>query len=636
MRSKSAVFLTFVFLFLVLPVSRLRVHSSTPYINLEGCSWDHPTLNVLLIPNSSSWFDPSYLTYARLAIDSWKASINAYTNAYGSSYLNKIEFKVFVYGINSTLKYDIYIRFYKDLGDGIAGVTRYYYYEESGKLINATITIASEVYGVRLSYIQIRNTVAHEIGHALGLGHASEYETINGYELMYYAFDFQQTIDRIVYPSTLDIYALSKIYAWLQSGIYEGPILTSVSLPSSIPYKEAIYFKLTIVNAYGSNLSSGWYLFGSVVHISINEIYTINSSFRYRFLKWIGRGSNSYTGSSTSYYIKITGDVYEEATWIPQYFVNVTSNPIGISYGSGWYDNNSIATISTVSKFKNSSLTRYIFYSWNGSYRIEKQNFSIYVTKPLYFIAIWKCYYYVNINFDKYVNFRSGWYENGTSLDLRAEDVVGINENERIVFVNWNFSSFTKTFKLNVIRPVNLTPVYYVQYFVKIDEGEGKTLNSSTWVFSGKSIKVIAYKIVNISNSERLVFVKWVGSYNSSSCELKILVDGPKILKALWKTQFYVNVSSPIGEATGSGWYDKDAYANISIKPTTMGFLIREVFDKWTGSVSSSNSTLIIKVDGPKNLVAVWRKDYSRLILMILIFTIVLLLYLVIKIRSKI
>ncbi|MGB9896210.1 MAG: zinc-dependent metalloprotease family protein, partial [Thermoproteota archaeon] len=295
------------------PVNNSYVKTAVPSIDLEKCSWDHASINILLIPNSSSWFDEKYLVFTRLAIDSWKASINAYTNAYGSSYLNKITFNVFVLGVNSSSHYDIYVRFYKDITDGIAGLTDYRYYEDSGKLVNVTITIASEVYGEKLSYTQIRNVVAHEIGHSLGLGHALQKDTINGLELMYYAFDLSSTVQDTIYPSTLDIYALSVIYKWLETGIYESVTASSVSLPGNIPYKEAVYFRLTLINAYGSTVTSGWYLFESYVYISVNETYEMNSTFRYRFLRWLGKGSGSYSGSSRSFYIKITGDVSEEA-----------------------------------------------------------------------------------------------------------------------------------------------------------------------------------------------------------------------------------------------------------------------------------------------------------------------------------
>ena len=600
------------------PENNSYIKTTVFSINLEKCSWDHVNINILLIPNSSSWFDEKYLVFTRFAIDSWKASINAYTNAYGSSYLNKITFNVFVLGVNSSSHYDIYIRFYRDIADGIAGLTDYKYYEDSGKLVNATITIASEVYGEKLSYTQIRNTAAHEIGHSLGLGHASQKDTINGLELMYYAFDLNSTTQDTIYPSTLDIYALSVIYKWLETGTYESVTASSVSLPDNIPYKEAVYFRLTLVNAYGSTVTSGWYLFESYVYISVNETYEINSTFRYRFLRWLGKGSGSYSGSSRSFYIKITGDVSEEVIWIPQYFVNVTSNSLGFAYGSGWYDNNSIVKVSTVSKFRNETQVMYVFHSWSGSIQTKEQNFSLLVNKPINLFAMWKCFYYVNINFDKYTNFSSGWYENGTSIVLKAKEVVTFNNRSRLILMGWNYSTKNSSIRINITKPMKLSPMYYVQYFIIVNEGEGKVLNSSSWIFKGETVTIAAYYLFNISKVERYVFLEWVGSHNSSSNVFRIRIDSPKIFEAKWKKQFYVNATSSFGFVNGSGWYDQGSYARIVVYPTTEGLLILDVFEKWTGDLESNNSSLTIKVDGPKVLVAKWKKDYSRVILLIM------------------
>jgi hypothetical protein len=65
----------------------------------------------------------------------------------------------------------------------------------------------------------------HEFGHALGLGHASSSETINGLELMFPTL----SMNKIIYPSTLDIYGLSILY--------KGGFSRTVQLPTNIPYQ---------------------------------------------------------------------------------------------------------------------------------------------------------------------------------------------------------------------------------------------------------------------------------------------------------------------------------------------------------------------------------------------------------------
>ena len=71
----------------------------------------------------------------------------------------------------------------------------------------------------------VKNIAMHEFGHALGLGHAGSQNTQNGPELMYYA----SSKDSVVYPSTLDVYGLTRLY----SGNYGQ----TVYLPPDIPYE---------------------------------------------------------------------------------------------------------------------------------------------------------------------------------------------------------------------------------------------------------------------------------------------------------------------------------------------------------------------------------------------------------------
>lgn len=66
---------------------------------------------------------------------------------------------------------------------------------------------------------------------------------------MYYTFDIGSTVQNIIYPSALDIYALSVIYKWLETRTYYNQKILEAYLPSNIPYKEAVYFRLELINA---------------------------------------------------------------------------------------------------------------------------------------------------------------------------------------------------------------------------------------------------------------------------------------------------------------------------------------------------------------------------------------------------
>ena len=86
-------------------------------------------------------------------------------------------------------------------------------------------------------------------------------------------------------------------------------------------------------------------------------------------------------------------------------------------------------------------------------------------------------------------------------------------------------------------------------------------------------------------------------------------------------SKYYVSVDTDYGEVSGSGWYDKGSYAHVTVKERALGLIIQDVFDHFEGLRSRDKETchgrVEIYVDGPREIKAVWRKDYNRLILVI-------------------
>ncbi|MEM2888192.1 MAG: glycoside hydrolase family 5 protein [Candidatus Bathyarchaeia archaeon] len=84
----------------------------------------------------------------------------------------------------------------------------------------------------------------------------------------------------------------------------------------------------------------------------------------------------------------------------------------------------------------------------------------------------------------------------------------------------------------------------------------------------------------------------------------------------------YILVNSELDETYGSGWYDEGTYTVVGVNSTAFGLIIRDVFDHFEGlgpaDIIIDEKTVRIYVDGPRQIRAVWRKDYTRLILLII------------------
>lgn len=197
--------------------------SSPPVIALEEFRWTSFPLNVYVDMNR--WTIPDYAVAVREALDSWVKSIWNYTETYNVS-LPAINYAFYVSNINATGHYDVAFTFTPDNmppSSNTVGLTTYSWNSITHTPI-APITINITTVSGTAANLFVKNVAMHEFGHALGLGHATSPNTLNGPELMYYT----SSKTEVIYPSTLDIYALASLY--------DNKFSQNVQLPSNIPY----------------------------------------------------------------------------------------------------------------------------------------------------------------------------------------------------------------------------------------------------------------------------------------------------------------------------------------------------------------------------------------------------------------
>jgi uncharacterized membrane protein SpoIIM required for sporulation len=95
-------------------------------------------------------------------------------------------------------------------------------------------------------------------------------------------------------------------------------------------------------------------------------------------------------------------------------------------------------------------------------------------------------------------------------------------------------------------------------------------------------------------------------------------MNSPHNVTALYGQQYYLNVQTDQGVATGSGWYDSGSTAQIYVStPVSTSYGVNIVFNGWQGDIQSSNQSASVVMNGPMNVIATWRTDSTVLYLTI-------------------
>jgi hypothetical protein len=132
----------------------------------------------------------------------------------------------------------------------------------------------------------------------------------------------------------------------------------------------------------------------------------------------------------------------------------------------------------------------------------------------------------------------------------------------------------------------------------------------------------VAYSTANLSapgtayqgSATRAVFKGWSGAgpgaYTGPKNNVSITLLGNVTETANWQLQQFVNVSSPFGQATGTGWYNNASVASYKVNASMIyqNSTARYAFSSWSNGNKNLSGTAL--VSGPLNLTAAWLHQY--------------------------
>ena len=239
---------------------------------------------------------------------------------------------------------------------------------------------------------------------------------------------------------------------------------------------------------------------------------------------------------------------------------------------------------------------RYLFEEWNiGEARFSPDN-RIVPNRPLTIDVRWSTEHFLELTGPENVRLvGGGWHKEGANVVLKVPATAfSIGEDQRLQFSHWEVISNpaiiipnqqTATNSITMDAAHTIQAVYDVGFRVIVENPQGT--QKKNWFPQGTDVEVETPEFIEISPGlERLAFKGWEGT-DLPRVKGFITVKGPVTAKALYDTQFMVEVDSPYG-VSGGGWFKEGQIAKISVpkSPSSVFFLKRQFngYDDYPGS----------------------------------------------------
>ena len=156
---------------------------------------------------------------------------------------------------------------------------------------------------------------------------------------------------------------------------------------------------------------------------------------------------------------------------------------------------------------------------------------------------------------------------------------------------------------------------YTAQYFLSVETAFSSTTGQAWYDAGSTAHAMLNDQQFDEGQGTRNIFTGWSGDATGTQLTSNgIIMDGPKVAIANWKTQFFLTVESNPANVTGlvgSGWYDSGVEANFSAGMVASGASnTRLEFDHWSGEYTGQQPTGMVLMDRPKIVSASYLVQY--------------------------
>ncbi len=310
-----------------------------------------------------------------------------------------------------------------------------------------------------------------------------------------------------------------------------------------------------------------------------------------------------------------------------QYYLEVLS-PYGSPSGTGWY-NESATAYARIAKnmTEGPEGVRYVFAKWEGE--ASGQNIvsdGIIMDHPKKAVAAWKTQYRLRISSDpvEILPPSTLWFDAGSLAEFLAPNGTA-SPDTRYVFTQWvgDYAGSSPGGSIQMDSAKSVTAKYKTQYLLSIaftpsEVAQEKEMPRTGWYDAGSTATLgPVTQTVTVSSVERLAFISWnVDGMIQQGTSIDVRMDGPHHVEVTYRAQYYLEVTSLLGETTGSGWYFSGEKTRFGVTYRGSDFPVKYTLSGWQSSPSAVITTVSateaeINMDRPYVVEAVWSGDYT-------------------------
>jgi hypothetical protein len=376
-----------------------------------------------------------------------------------------------------------------------------------------------------------------------------------------------------------------------------------------------------------------WWEYMSTHWLRVTETIQGGTTTRYVFVDWSDGNPNpdhpAYTVLASS---SLT------ANFQTQYKITLGQIPaipaglggLGCSNADCWYDEGESATVSVTSPWPVSAQwMSYVFLQWSG----DASGTSAYFTfssmnEPKTATANWDTWFKITVTTshgNPTCSNADCWYRAGAQASISVNSPADVTADTQYVFTAWSGDASGTSIPLLITMdsPKNVTTNWAIQYMLTIDSTCGTTIDcgyptGSGWYYAGDTATASVTTPFTDTSSNTWDFTAWSGDSSDTTPSTYVLMDAPKNVTASWSTRvlYRLTVVTPYGTSTCSPnadcMFSPDSMATVTLSTLSVsgGTGTRHVFSTWTGDATNNSHPLILKMDGPKTVTAVWKTQY--------------------------